>query len=255
MDNIRKSFRKIFLTAMSAASVISVQSCLDDNNGYDMSLYYPDAIVTVKPLDDGGFYMQLDEQTTLTAVNMDESPYDEPTRAFVNFSYADVESGDYDRAVTVNWFRDILTKDMVQVPEDVTDLDAEYGSDPVEIMKSWMTAIEDGYFTIHFQTLTSGTGKQHKVNLVQPDPDDPYVLEFRHDADGDNSGVWAWGVVAFRLSAFGFVPGEEVSFTLKWNAYGKEKTHVFKYTPGDAVASQDGTGESEMPGTSALVLG
>ena len=52
-------------------------------------------------------------------------------------------------------------------------------------MASWMTSVEDGYFTIHFETYSRGAGITHEINLIQPDPDKPYELEFRHNAEGD----------------------------------------------------------------------
>lgn len=260
MKNI-KDMKQTFKTIRSSSVAMAIplmlvfQSCLNDRwDGYDDSAIRPNAIVTVKPLADGGFYMQLDEQTTVYPANMDSSPYKEKTRAFANLTEVQFpadgssEAGSYDIAADVNWFRDILNKDMVQVPETVTDLDAEYGKDPVDIMASWMTSVEDGYFTIHFETYSRGTGTTHEVNLVQPDPDKPYELEFRHNANGDIYGTRVWSIVAFDLSAFEFKEGEEVTFTLKWNSFGKERTHEFRYTPGEAFSDAAAGESQELPG-------
>lgn len=241
--------------AAAMAVLLVLPSCLDDKwDDYDGGMYSPNAIVTVKPLEDGGFYLQLDEETTVFPANMDKSPYEKKTRAFANLtevSFPDDGSsaaGDYDIAADVNWIRDILNKDMVQVPESVTDLDEEYGNDPVDIMASWMTSVEDGYFTIHFETCSRGAGVTHEVNLIQPDPDKPYELEFRHNAHGDTYGTRVWSIAAFDLSAFGFKEGEEVTFTLKWNSFCGQKSHEFSYVPGKAFSdglSDQGTDLSD----------
>lgn len=251
---MKQTMKTIRLSALAMAIPVMLvfQSCLNDKwDSYDDSRYRANAIVTVKPLEDGGFYMQLDEQTTVYPANMDSSPYKEKTRVFANLTKvpmpadASGEAADYDIAADVNWFRDMLNKDMVQVPETVTDLDAEYGKDPVDIMASWMTSVEDGYFTIHFETYSRGAGTTHEVNLIQPDPDKPYELEFRHNAEGDTYGTRVWSIAAFDLTAFQFKEGEEVTFTLKWNSYDGVRTHQFRYVPGAAFSG--GTSDQEMP--------
>lgn len=243
---------RFLIVAMAVLPIF--QSCLDDKwDGYDMSTYSPNAIVTVKPLEDGGFYMQLDEETTVYPANMDKSPYEERTRAFANITKISLsadafpEAGNYDIAADVNWIRDMLNKDMVQVPESVSDLDSEYGNDPVDIMASWMTSVEDGYFTIHFETYSRGGGATHEVNLIQPDPEKPYELEFRHNANGDTYGTRVWGIAAFDLSAFEFKEGEEVTFTLKWRSFYGEKSHEFRYVPGEAFSDPLPDQGQELP--------
>lgn len=236
---------KIAVFAIVAAAPL-MQSCLKDKS---LDMYYANAIVTVKPLDDGGFYLQLNDEVALLPVNMDRSPYDKEQRAFVNYTPTNEDAGEYDQAVKVNWFREILTKDMVQ-PAAGTDLDAEYGDDPVEIIASWMTVVEDGYFTIHFETYSSGNGVTHKVNLVQPDPEKPYELEFRHDASGDVYGSRVWSVAAFKLSALELTEGQKVEIKLKWDSYSGEKTHVFEYTPGEALSSGQ---EGNDPGQQSML--
>ena len=58
---------------LAIASVFAISSC-DDSD--DFVWYYPptpDAVVTVKPIEGAGFYMQLDDSTTLYPVNMASS--------------------------------------------------------------------------------------------------------------------------------------------------------------------------------------
>ncbi len=249
--DMRRYMRFAAFAAIMAASLAALSSCLKNEADHDDSTLFANAIVTVKPLAEGGFYMQLDEETTLFPANAVKSPYDEEQRAFVNFSPSDADAGEYDMAVYVNWFRDILTKDMVQAASG-TDLDEEYGTDPVNIMDSWMTAVEDGYFTIHFETYSDGTGIKHKVNLVQPDPEKPFELEFRHDASGDVNGDVVWSVAAFRLSDLNLENGKKVTITLKWDSFTGKRSHDFEYVPG-TVADDGGQTGDETPGTESVL--
>ena len=53
------------------------QSCLDDDDNDYYRYALPNALVTVKPVADNSFFMQLDDSTTLLPVNMKNSPYGE----------------------------------------------------------------------------------------------------------------------------------------------------------------------------------
>lgn len=57
-----------------------------------------------------------------------------------------------------------------------------------------MTLAEDGYLTLRFRTVWGGSQK-HFVNLLLgQNPDNPYEVEFRHNAYGDTYGkrMMAW---------------------------------------------------------------
>ena len=251
-------FKAVTAAAAIAATSFISWSCHKDDGGYDMSYYFPSAVVTVKPLDAEGssFYMQLDDKTTLKPVNITKSPYKEKeVRAFVNYNYTNDDSGEYDYAVSINWIDSLLTKQMA--PNDVEDIDKTYGTDPVEILRGW-TVVEDGYFTIDFATKTAGYGGKHWVNLVYTgDPEaaedsEKYVVEFKHDADGDNYGTLAEGFAAFRLDGTYGLPdtgGETVKLTLKWNSYSGPKSATFNYCTRGSDASGDtgdGSGEGDL---------
>ncbi len=78
--------------------------------------------------------------------------------------------------------------------------DSLYGNDPVDIVDDWVTVAEDGYLTLRFSTLWGNRGIAHKVNLLTGgNPENPYEVEFRHDACGD-AGSWrSDALVAFDL--------------------------------------------------------
>ena len=79
-------FNKLLASVAVLASVMIFQSCLDDDDNDYYRYALPNALVTVKPVADNSFFMQLDDSTTLLPVNMKNSPYGEKeVRALVNF--------------------------------------------------------------------------------------------------------------------------------------------------------------------------
>ena len=94
--------------------------------------------MTVKPVSDNSFFLQLDDSTTLLPANLTSSPYgDKEVRALVNFSVVNEPSEGYTKAVHVNWIDSILTKQIA--PDLGVDNDSVYGTDPVEMIKDWVT--------------------------------------------------------------------------------------------------------------------
>ena len=133
--------KRVFVSLTSilliAATAIGIISCSDDDNDIYRNLY-PNALVTVKPVDANSFYMQLDDNITLKPTNMTSSPYgNREVRALVNFDYVNQDASPYNRAVWVNWIDSILTKPAIPI----TDLQpsVEYGDDAVEIVRDWVT--------------------------------------------------------------------------------------------------------------------
>ena len=181
---------KLFLMATGVLfTSLTFQSCLDDDDNYYYGYLTPNAPVTVKPVSDNSFFLQLDDSTTLLPANLTSSPYgDKEVRALVNFSVVNEPSEGYTKAVHVNWIDSILTKQIA--PDLGVDNDSVYGTDPVEMIKDWVTIAEDGYLTLRFRTLWGDRSKAHFVNLlVSKDPANPYEVEFRHNAYGDVYGT------------------------------------------------------------------
>ena len=239
------SFNKLFASVVVLASATIFHSCLDDDDNDYYRYSAPNALVTVKPLVDNSFFMQLDDSTTLLPVNMKSSPYGEKeVRALVNIEPRDASSGEYDRAVHINWIDSILTK---PIAGDLGDKNDEvYGTDPVDMINDWVTIAEDGYLTLRFRTIWGDRNKAHFVNLLMSgDADNPYEVEFRHNAFGDVYGETADGLVAFNLNALPDTEGKTVKLKLKWNSFSGEKTVEFDYctrkaTPAksDAIAAE-----------------
>ncbi len=232
-----KRLKTLMMLLVAALTTVTLYSCdIDDDNCPSFSL----ATVTLRPATEGrNWCMQLDDSTTLHAVNIASHPYnDKEQRAYIRFNDPKPipESSQREYTVNVLTIDTILTKPMApllksaeeNVEEDINA--KEYGSDPVEIVNSWETVAEDGYMNIRFRTRFGG-GK-HRVTLVhRTDASEPYVVEFFHDANGDLDGVVNDGIVAFRLDEAFNAGDKAIEITLKWNSYSGEKTAKFKYLP------------------------
>ena len=81
-----KTLKNWILMLGILASATAMSSCLDDND--EWAEFWEDkvqAIVTVKPINDGSYYLQLDDSTTLLPTNNylpevpDEPPREEPS--------------------------------------------------------------------------------------------------------------------------------------------------------------------------------
>ena len=59
------NFRKLVVGVMAATCFMGFQSCLDDDDDYPYSKVLPNALVTVKPVDDGSYFLQLDSNQNL----------------------------------------------------------------------------------------------------------------------------------------------------------------------------------------------
>lgn len=241
-----KLAKSIKMIAAVALALPVMTSCLKNDGGNYPEYYSPNYILTVKPVDaDGDFYLQLDDKTTAKVTNLSKSPFeDKEVRAFAYLTEVEGEHDCYDKAVKVSWMDSILTKNPVDMaivdgPADGNEETAaddpeqavDYGDNGVDVLTgSWVTLVEDGYLNIHFRT-RSGYNSKHWLNLlVNTDPDDPYLVEFRQKTEGD-----AWelreGFVAFRLKdMLPDTEGETVELTLKWKSIqGQTKTVTFDY--------------------------
>ena len=219
----------LYLLVALLATAVWLPSCDNDD---DVWYTYPNALVTVKPVDANSFYMQLDDNTTLKPVNMKGSPFgSKEVRALVNYRLHPENPAPYNKAVWVYWIDSILTKPAISVEQMLPDFN--YGNDPVEIIRDWVTVAEDGYLTLRFRTVWGDTGRPHYVNLITGvNPENPYEVEFRHNANGDwDDDDWADGIVAFRLDGLPVNNGQTVTLTLRWQSFSGIKTAEFIYKP------------------------
>lgn len=231
-------FNKTLLFVGAIVCTIGLQSCLDDDDNNTYYLRYPNALVTVKGAADDAFFLQLDDKTTLLPTNVKTSPFgDKGVRALVNYSEVNEPSGDYTKAVHINWIDSILTKPIA--PDLGEENDEVYGTDPVEIVNDWVTIAEDGYLTLRFRTIWGGS-KKHFVNLLLgQNPENPYEVEFRHNAYGDTYGSEGDGLAAFKLDELPDTEGKTVKLKLKWKSFSGEKSAEFDYCTRKSVTPSE----------------
>ncbi len=228
--------KHILLSVGIILGFLLLPSCLDDDNS-NWDKLYPNALVTVKHAGDETVFFQLDDKTTLLPVNLKTSPLgSKEVRALVNYKEVDESAKEYDKAVHVNWIDSIRTKPMAANMGDKND--EVYGNDPVEIVRDWVTVAEDGYLTLRFRTLWGYSRIVHYVNLIPTNnPENPYEVEFRHDANNDYADRMGDGLVAFKLDKLPDTKGETVKLKLKWKSFSGEKSVEFDYRTRSATTS------------------
>lgn len=144
-----KTLKLLLMATGVLFTSLTFQSCLDDDD-YNYGYLTPNALVTVKPVSDNSFFLQLDDTTTLLPVNIASSPYgNKEVRALVNCREVNEPAEGYSKAVYVNWIDSILTKQIA--PDLGVENDSVYGTDPVDMIRDWVTIAEDGYLTLRFQ--------------------------------------------------------------------------------------------------------
>lgn len=231
-NNKMKTMKKLMTALSLIAAAVCMQSCdTDDDHSYIIDPTMPryNALVTVKPnADNTAVYLQLDDSTTVFPLNLGKSPFGaKEMRALTALAFAKDNTAGYDKTATVLRLDSILTKPMAQSLGTEKNA-AAYGTDPVEMVKDWVSIAEDGYLTLRFRTNWDGKAK-HWVNLVAADPQKPYDLTFYHSAQGDANSYTADGLVAFSLDQLPDTGGKTVSLTLHWNSFSGEKTATFKF--------------------------
>lgn len=234
MEYIMKKIKTLMLLMAVMLTAVSLQSCDTDcdNNGYPA---FNLATVTLKaPRTEGAkWYMQLDDSTVIYAKNIASHPYEnKELRAYIRYNelQRDMTSSKfpYEYSANILTIDTILTKKMDPMVENMAEV---YGNDPVEVIDSWETVAEDGYLNIRFRTRW-GNNIKHRVTLVhRTDVNNPYTVEFIHNAHGDINGHVADGMVAFRLDDCFNKGDEPIEITLKWKSYSGEETAKFKYIP------------------------
>ena len=203
-----KKFKKWALVAIGMMTLaVSLGSCSDDDNDYYLRTV-PNALVTVKVTGDR-CYFQLDDQTTLAPVN-------------------------------VNWIDSILTKKPVPCLATPEENDAKYGHDAVDIVRDWVTIVEDGYLTLRFRALW-GNVKPHSINLIaHVNPQNPYEVELRHHTNGDPQLRWGDALVAFDLNdVLPDTQGKKVKLTVKWKSTVGDKTVDFDYCSRKSMTAEN----------------
>jgi hypothetical protein len=222
---------KLFFVVMGmTAASFAFNSCLDDDNGYSLNNMWV-SIATARPISDSSFYLTLDDSTTLwpgAPLYINYQPV-KPQRAQINYTKLGDNFEGYDYVIKLNAIDTILTK---AISDNLgAENNAVYGTDPVEITAMW---VGDGFLNIEFKTYFSVNGVKHFVNLLPAtaDNENPYKLEFRHNAMGDRSSYLRYGFVAFDLSSLPSTEGKDVTLLIKANTFEGVKEFEKKYNSG-----------------------
>lgn len=219
-------FKFLYLIGLAMAAAPMLQSCSDND---DSSLNSYTALVTVVPVSDNSFEMNLTNTVKLIPTNLKASPFkDKEVRALVNYTYDD-ETESPLRNVSINWMDSIRTK--MPVIDKGVDNDALYGKDCIEIVKDWVTIAEDGYLTLRVRTKWGSPGVKHEVNLLSGgNPEDPYEFELRHNANGDTFGEIGDALIAFNLNQLITTNDPVVKIKIKWESFSGPKSTEFDLT-------------------------
>ena len=217
---------KTFLLLLMLLPVATIFTSCEEKDVERSPLY--NGLVTIRYTEGDLLYFQLDDVRTLYPVNMNTGKFwVDGQRALINFYVVDEDDRGFTDAVYVNWIKPILTKATVE--SKGVENDVVYGKDPVEIVRDWVTVVEDGYLTLRFRTYWSGGGT-HTVNLLTGvNPDNPYEVEFRHNDHGDYDYYVGDGLVSFDLSKLPDTGGKIVKLKLKWISFSGPKSVEFDY--------------------------
>lgn len=209
-------------------------SCSDDDYSLDKFIV---SLATVNPIDieQGTYSLTLDNGTTLwpAASNMIYKPKSNQ-RVFLNYTLLSGETGHFDHYIKVNYIRDILTKEVVEL---TPSNEKEIGNDPIKILRLWEG---DNYLNIHFGYNVGGGQIKHTVNLVrntlnnQSRDENKIFLEFRHNSNNDIQKYGEDGYVAFDLKPFQIKSKKSVDFIIKVKDYNSEiKEYQVTYNYGE----------------------
>ena len=230
-----KTLKSILLVAGVTLTSLLFHSCLDDDS-YSLDKFWIEP-ATVVPINDNSFYLRTDDGATLWPAAPIYINYEAKARqrAWVDYTILGDSIGPYSHSVKINRIWNVLTKDIAENLGDKND--ETYGTDPVLINSQknnlW---IADNFLNVVFRANYGGSEK-HFINVIQPDKEnDPYTLEFRHNAYNDPAVTAVEGLVCFRLDELPDTNGETV----------KLKLHVKTFT-GDEVYELDYNTSKQAP--------
>jgi len=173
------------------------------------------AIVTVKQDESGTIYFQLDDNTVLFPYNYN-MPFNGMERIICGLAVANGANECH-----VQWM-DFLEKGDISYTQDAID-------DGLDIIDDWMTSVEDGFLTIHYNAWW-GNGTNPHLLLVKPSAN-TYELTIVHQMNGDEPLEKADALVYFDINDI--LPNTEGTYkdlTIKWKSIeGAAKSKTFRF--------------------------
>ena len=185
------------------------------------------AIVTVKKSATDTVYFQLTDDITVYPSNYQDS-YTKTERLFCDAVVWKERTGSYDYTCYVEWAEPVEEDDVTPGSEPQW----EGVKDVLDVIDDWMTSVEDGYLTVHYNTWWGSAGVQHSFQLLTgTDPSNPYSLVLLQDAHGDLMEEKSDGLVCFDINSLPDTEGEYIPLSLKWKTLEgmvSERTFRFK---------------------------
>jgi len=182
------------------------------------------AILTIKKTPTDTVYFQLDDSTTIYAVNFQDG-FTRMEKVFCDITVTNKSVGRFKYEGYINWLEPI---DEGQVTADASVT----GNLGLDIIDDWMTGAEDGYLTLHYNTWWGSSQVLHKMCVITgTNPEDPYELVLLQDACGDKKDEEGDALVCFDINSLPDTGDEYKELTLKWTSSGgtaAEKKFKFK---------------------------
>ena len=184
------------------------------------------AIVTVKKSASGAVFFQLNDDVTVYPSNYQDS-YTHMERLFCDAMVSPVPTGIYNYTCTVQWAEPIEEGTVTPGAEPQWN----GVQDVLDVIDDWMTTVEDGYLTVHYDTWWGSAGVQHAFRLLTgTDPDNPYSLVLLQDSKGDAMEEKSDGLVCFDINSLPDTGGEYIPLSLKWKSLeGKVLERTFRF--------------------------
>lgn len=199
------------MVLLAAAASCTKADIVSQNEYYGSDSEEFLALVTVKETGDGTVYFQLDDDTAILPIDYRQS-YTQMERVLCDIITDYRPAGAFSFSCHVVWAE--------AVDKGVVSADGSAGgADPIDLYDDWMTSVEDGFLTLHYDVWWGEGTTPHVFTVITgTNPEDPYELILRHDARGDSRGEVADGLVCFDINSLPDTEGQYEWLTLKWNS-------------------------------------
>lgn len=226
--------KKIVLGVLVVFTMVFT-SCLDDDGDYSLGdMWVGFGVLTGD--EPGAYNVKMDNGDLLVPVASNnpgwQTHFDSGDRVLLNYTILDDDTtGTEDLYyVKVNNIDDILMKGIMDITPENED---SIGNDPIIVEEYWMT---DSLLSFKLQ-YWGGYGKVHYLNLVKEpgdlnEKDQPFQLELRHNANGDNKEIKYTAFVSFSLNSLRIPDLDSVEFEFSSTDYDgttHSNTEVFNY--------------------------
>ncbi|MDH6356209.1 NigD-like protein [Parabacteroides sp. PF5-9] len=218
-----KTLKLIAVWISGMLIALTFNSCLDDD-GYSLNEFRI-SVATVESQGGGSHYFRLDNGETLwpSAGYYLGHNFDDGQRTLLNYTLLSDSIKGFSHYIKVNRVDAILTKSLAE--NKGLQNDSIYGTDPIKVKDLW---IGNGYLNLVFGYNYGGQAT-HFVNLLQAEEEDPYTVEFRHNAYNDSPQIGMDGIVCFDLSTLPDTKGETVQLVFRVNTFDGEKEIELDY--------------------------